>query len=129
MPKAVGSRAGVPERQEPYLCVLVEVTETDHPQYGSGWRWCFKVVEDGRWKGQFIYRGTSDRPTQGNSCGLFMGMLAGEEKLAEGAERDTDDFRGRAYRVHVEATPGGTSTRVASFSPAPATPELQEAPF
>ena len=42
--------------------------------------------------------------------------------MVEGIERDTDDFVSQNFNVFVENTPGGTSTRVASFSPTNSVP-------
>ncbi len=113
--KVTGARAGVPASPNPYPCFFAGVEETNHPHYGPGLKWIFEVA-DGDFKGQKIYRGTAPRPTQGNSCGKFMGMLASESVLAEGVSRDTDSFLSKNYDVWVQNTPEGTSTRIEKFA-------------
>lgn len=116
MVKTIGKRAGLPAKSESYLCAFVGIEEADYPQYGAGWKWVFQVM-GGEHSNAKVYRSTANSPTQGNSCGRFLGMLTGESVLAEGVEIDTDQFVGRLYEVFVEDTPTGTSTRIASFEP------------
>jgi hypothetical protein len=98
-----------------YVCTFESVEETHHEKYGDGLKWTFTVCK-GDQEGASCFRTTKPAPTPKNSCGQFLAALAGKPP-AEDLEVDTDDFIGCTYSVIIEASPGGDSTRIATFVP------------
>ena len=99
-----------------YLASFEGIEDTSHREYGEGWKWIFVVCE-GEHKGRECYRTTKNVATPGNSCGRFLAALSGTDPV-DGFSADPDDYLGKVYRVKVEASPSGESTRIASFVPA-----------
>ena len=93
---------------------FVDVTPTDHPEYGPGLRWDFRIT-DGKHAGVIVSRTTNDVATANNSCGKFFAMVMGLD-LKDAAQADTDEAIGCVGKVAVERAPSGNGIRVAKFT-------------
>jgi len=88
--------------------------ETQHPQWGPGRIWPFRVL-GGPYAGLTVSRTTKPMPKPGTIGGRMLTALAGRE-IGAGEEIDSAAFVGRRYLAIVETAPGGR-TRVASVVP------------
>lgn len=94
------------------------IKQTDHPEYGDGYRWQFTVV-GGPQDGVEVSRTTKCNPTAKNSCGKFLSAVTGQ-KIEADAEYDLDPFVGRTYQAIVADAPKSNSTRIENLVSAPA---------
>ena len=94
-----------------YTAQFVGCVEKDHPEYGAGVAWDFRIAE-GPHKGKAVGRVTSLVPTDKNACGKILSGLLGR-RPEKGEEFDAQQFAGRAYQVVVEENSTHTGTRVA----------------
>jgi hypothetical protein len=118
MPKVKISTSGLPVGA--YTCTFEGIEETNHADYGFGWKWIFEVI-DGPHAGERCYRTTKAAPTVKNSCGRFLAALVGK-RPEDGLEVDTNDFIGEEYTVVIEDSPNSDSTRIGTFARMAAAP-------
>ena len=84
-------------------------------KFGDRWIWGFEV-EGGDHDGRIASAFSGTTPTLKSNCGRFLGMLVGTAP-EKGRSIDPDDHIGRQYRIKVEESDSGESTRVTVFKP------------
>ena len=95
-----------------YKAIFVGVSKTDHPEYGAGARFDFKVV-GGEHDGRIAARTCKPQPTAQNATGrLMQGLLGSSAKPGE--KVNLASCIGRTYTIVVGVGKNGTSTRVES---------------
>ena len=95
-----------------YKAVFVGVTKTEHPEYGQGVRFDFKV-QGGEHAGKIASRTGKPQPTAKNSTGRLMaGLLGGPIKPGERVS--LAGCVGKVFTIVVGTAQNGTSTRVDS---------------
>jgi hypothetical protein len=99
-----------------YQAEFLGVKETDHPEYGKGLRWDWKISA-GKFSGQVISRTTKPDASRKNIAGKFLMSLSGLP-WERAKEIDLDDYLGWAFQVNVVETESGTS-RVENFISVP----------
>lgn len=108
-------KVGVPEGI--YRAFFVGAEPTEHPQYGPGLLFKWKV-ESGEFAGKIAARTTKPSgPTPGNMLGKLLAGLAGQ-RPADGLKVDIDRYKGKLYTIVVGPSKDGKSTRVDSVVPA-----------
>lgn len=99
-----------------YLCTFEGIDETEHPDYGEGFRWKFKCLK-GEHAGRETSATTKRELTLRNKAGRLLAALLGTSP-SDGLNDDPDLYIGNEYFVTVGASQSGDSTRVESFVPA-----------
>ncbi len=95
-----------------YRAVFQGVTRTEHPEYGAGARFDFKVV-GGEHDGRTASRTGKPTPSAKNATGRLMAGLLGRA-IQPGEKVSLAPLVGKTFTIVVAAAPNGTSTRVES---------------
>jgi hypothetical protein len=95
-----------------YKAEFLGVRKTEHPEFGAGLRFEFKVL-DGVQAGAIAARTTSAKPSPGNAAGKFIGSIIGTP-LAGGQKASLSGAVGKTFLIVCEATPSGKGSRVAN---------------
>jgi hypothetical protein len=95
-----------------YKATFVGVVKTNHPEYGDGARFDFKVV-GGEHDGRIASRTCKPQPTAKNATGRLMAGLIGAA-AKPGEKVSLAAFIGKTYTIVVGQAQNGTSTRVES---------------
>jgi hypothetical protein len=95
-----------------YRATFIGVSKTEHPEYGAGARFDFKIA-GGEHDGRIASRTCKPQPTANNATGrLMQGLLGASAKPGERV--NLASCVGRVYTVVVGVGKNGTSTRVES---------------
>jgi len=99
-----------------YKAVFQGVVQTDHPEYGAGARFDFKVA-GGEHDGKIASRTGKPQPSPKNATGrLLAGLLGGQ--VQPGQTVSLAACIGKNYTIVVGLAPSGNATRVESVMPA-----------
>jgi hypothetical protein len=98
-----------------YKATFEGVTKTNHPEYGDGARFDWKVTE-GEHKGRIASRTGKPVPSAKNCTGRLMAGLLGRA-IAPGERVSLAALVGKTFTIVVAAAPNGTATRVESCIP------------
>jgi hypothetical protein len=98
-----------------YTSILESVDATEHPEYGPGLRFGFKIIE-GSCAGMIATRTTNRNPSPSNISGRIMAGLLGRQ-IKAGERVALGSCIGRRYMIMVAPGANGTSTRVESCVP------------
>ena len=95
-----------------YKAEFLGVKRTEHPEYGSGLRFEFRVLDGGQ-TGAIAARTTSAKPSPANAAGKFIGSIIGTP-LAGGQKASLSGAVGKTFLIVCEATPSGKGSKVAN---------------
>jgi hypothetical protein len=95
-----------------YRSEFLGVKRTEHPEYGAGLRFEFKVV-DGPQAGAIAAVTTGAKPTPGNKAGKIIASITGAA-LAGGQKASLSGAVGKVFLIVCEATPTGKGSRIAN---------------
>jgi hypothetical protein len=95
-----------------YEAEFLGVKRTEHPEYGSGFRFEWRV-SGGPHAGAIAARTTNAKPTAGNAAGKMIASLTGAT-LTGGAKASLSSAVGKTFLIVCEATPSGKGTKVVS---------------
>jgi len=109
----VSDRSGPPAAI--YRAKFVGVERTDHPEYGPGARFDFRVI-GGEHDGKIASRTTKMEPSAKNSCGKLMAGILGRP-VNPGETVNLAAYIGKEFTIVVAAAPSGTATRVEQVMP------------
>jgi hypothetical protein len=98
-----------------YTAVLESVEATEHPEYGPGLRFGWRIIE-GQCAGMLASRTTNRSPSPANISGRLMAGLLGRQ-IKSGERVAIGGCIGRRYMIVVGLGANGTSTRVESCMP------------
>ena len=98
-----------------YKAEYLGVKRTEHPEYGAGLRFEFRVL-DGPQAGAVAAVTTGAKPTPANKAGKVIAQLTGTT-LAGGQKANLSGAVGRTFLIVCEATPSGKGTRIANVVP------------
>ena len=98
-----------------YRATFLGITKTDHPEYGAGARFDFKV-KGGEHDGKTASRTTKPSPSAKNACGRIMAGLLGAP-MKPGEKVSLAPLVGRDFTIVVGNAPNGTATRVEQVMP------------
>jgi len=99
-----------------YRAIFQGVEQTEHPEYGAGARFDFKVV-GGEHDGKITSRTCKPQPSPKNATGrLLSGLLGGQ--MQPGQTVSLAACIGKPFTVVVGLAPSGNATRVESVMPA-----------
>lgn len=112
--------------QGTYRAKFLGVEESEHPEFGAGYKWQFEVVDQTVYRGKIAGRSTSKEPSLKNACGRMLQGLTGGQ-LAVAQEVDIEQFVGRVYTILVGPNSTGNGTRIETVLPLDANPAAQSA--
>jgi hypothetical protein len=95
-----------------YRAAYLGVKRTEHPEYGAGLRFEFKVL-DGPQAGAVAAVTTGAKPTPGNKAGKVIASITGTA-LAGGQKASLSGAVGKTFLIVCEATPSGKGSKVAN---------------
>lgn len=98
-----------------YRATFEGVKRTEHPEYGPGLRFEFKVL-DGPQAGAIAARTTSAKPSPTNSAGKLIASITGAA-LVGGQKASLSASVGKTYLVVVETGTNGKGSKVANVVP------------
>lgn len=98
-----------------YRATFEGVKRTEHPEFGPGFRFEFKVL-DGPQAGAIAARTTSAKPSPTNAAGRLISSITGAT-LTGGQKASLSGAVGKVYLVVVEAGTGGKGSKVANVVP------------
>lgn len=98
-----------------YRATFEGVKRTEHPEYGPGLRFEFRVL-DGPQAGAIAARTTSAKPSPTNSAGKLIASITGAA-LVGGQKASLSASVGKTYLVVVEAGTNGKGSKVANVVP------------
>jgi hypothetical protein len=98
-----------------YTAVLDSVQTTEHPEYGPGLRFGWKIAM-GPYLGTIASRTTNRNPSPSNISGRIMAGLLGRQ-INPGERVALGECIGRRYMIVVGPGVNGNSTRVESCVP------------
>lgn len=95
-----------------YRASFEGVKRTEHPEYGPGLRFEWKVL-DGPHAGAIAARTTSAKPSPGNAAGKLIASITGAA-LVGGQKASLSSAVGKPFLVVVETGTNGKGSRVAN---------------
>jgi hypothetical protein len=95
-----------------YRAEFLGVKRTEHPEYGAGFRFEFRVL-DGPQAGAIAARTTSAKPSPTNTAGKLIASITGAA-LAGGQKASLSSAVGKPFLVVVEAGTGGKGSKIAN---------------
>lgn len=98
-----------------YKAEYLGVKKTEHPEFGPGLRFEFRVLE-GPQAGAVAAVTTGAKPTPANKAGKVIAQLTGTT-LAGGQKANLSGAVGKTFLIVCEATPSGKGTKVANVVP------------
>ena len=96
-----------------YKAVFQGVVKTEHPEYGAGARFDFKIVGGGEHDGRIASRTCKPVPSAKNATGRLMAGLKGGV-MKPGEKVSLAECIGTTFTIGVGLAQNGTSTRVES---------------